>query len=117
MQKETEAVIDVGKNHWQRPRPYQVDPTDLHHGEKNPSFGYPSGQAPRKPRSWPALMAEAIPDKRDAILAQGRQVGWDRVMLGRHLTKTDVFAGRVLGQAIVRPNGTKIPPSTTILPR
>ncbi|HZZ28386.1 MAG TPA: phosphatase PAP2 family protein [Pirellulales bacterium] len=100
VQKETEEVIDVGKNHWQRPRPYQVDPTDLHHGEKNPSFGYPSGHSTQA-TVLAALLAEAIPDKRDAILAEGRQVGWDRVMLGRHY-ETDIYAGRVLGQAIVR---------------
>ena len=47
------------------------------------------------------LLAELYPDKRDAILAEGRQIGWDRVLLGRHY-ETDVFAGRVLGQAIVR---------------
>ena len=47
------------------------------------------------------LLAEMYPEKRDAILAEGRQIGWDRVMLGRHY-ETDVFAGRVLGQAIVR---------------
>ena len=41
------------------------------------------------------------PEKRDAILAQGQQIGWDRVALGRHY-ETDIFAGRVLGQAIVR---------------
>ncbi|HTQ40109.1 MAG TPA: phosphatase PAP2 family protein [Pirellulales bacterium] len=99
VQKETEQVVDDSKNHWQRPRPYQVDPTDLHHTEKNPSFGYPSGHSTQA-TVMAALLAEAIPDKHDAILAEGRQVGWDRVMLGRHY-ETDVFAGRVLGQAIV----------------
>ena len=96
---ETEQVVGGGKDHWQRPRPYQVDPQDLHHTEKKPSYGYPSGHSTRA-TVMALLLAEMYPDKRDAILTEGRQIGWDRVMLGRHY-ETDVFAGRVLGQAIV----------------
>ena len=31
----------------------------------------------------------------------GRQIGWDRVLIGKHFP-TDVHAGRMLGKAIVR---------------
>ena len=34
-------------------------------------------------------------------MAIGRNLGWDRVLIGKHFP-TDVQAGRVLGQAIVR---------------
>jgi len=98
--KETEHVVDGSKDHWQRLRPYQVDPTDLRHAEKKPSFGYPSGHSTRA-MVMALLLADLFPEKRDTILAEGRQIGWDRVMLGRHY-ETDIFAGRVLGQAIVR---------------
>jgi acid phosphatase (class A) len=103
VQREAEEVVDEGKNHWKRPRPYTVDPADLHHGEKgekNPSFSYPSGHSTQA-TVLALLLAEAVPDQRDAILAEGRQVGWDRVMLGRHY-ETDICAGRVLALAIVR---------------
>jgi acid phosphatase (class A) len=96
---ETKAVTDVGKKHWKRPRPYEVDPKLLE-GEKETSFGYPSGHSTRA-TVMAILLADLYPDKRDAILAIGRQIGWDRVATGRHY-ETDVFAGRVLGQAIVR---------------
>ena len=96
---EAKAVTDFGKKHWKRLRPYEVDPSLLD-GEKEPSFGYPSGHATRA-TVMAMLLAELYPEKRDAILAEGRQVGWDRVVLGRHY-ESDVNAGRVLGQAIVR---------------
>jgi acid phosphatase (class A) len=47
------------------------------------------------------LLAELFPDRKEAILATGRDIGWDRVLLGKHFP-TDIYAGRVLGQAIVR---------------
>jgi acid phosphatase (class A) len=96
---ETKAVTDVGKKYWKRLRPYELDPKLLD-GEKESSFGYPSGHSTRA-TVYALLLAELLSDKREAILAEGRQVGWDRVMLGRHY-ETDVYAGRVLGQAIVR---------------
>jgi acid phosphatase (class A) len=30
----------------------------------------------------------------------GRNIGWDRVLIGKHFP-TDIYAGRVLGKAIV----------------
>jgi len=39
--------------------------------------------------------------QRDTILAEGRTIGWHRVQIGRHYP-TDIYAGRVLGQAIVQ---------------
>jgi acid phosphatase (class A) len=47
------------------------------------------------------VLAELFPEKREAILTIGRDIGWDRVLIGKHFP-TDVYAGRVLGQAIVR---------------
>jgi acid phosphatase (class A) len=96
---ETKATTDVGKDYWKRPRPYELD-HNLLEGKKESSFGYPSGHSTRA-TVYALLLADLLPDKREAILAEGCQVGWDRVMLGRHY-ETDVYAGRVLGQAIVR---------------
>jgi acid phosphatase (class A) len=42
-----------------------------------------------------------FPDQHDAIIATARSIGWHRVMIARHYP-TDIYAGRVLAQAIVR---------------
>jgi len=91
--------IDAAKDHFQRKRPYQIDP-QLALGNGEPSFGYPSGHSTRGTVEA-LLMAELFPDKREAVLEIGRNIGWDRVLIGKHFP-TDIYAGRVLGQAIVR---------------
>jgi acid phosphatase (class A) len=47
------------------------------------------------------VLCEVFPDKKDAILAHARLMGWHRVQIARHYP-TDIYAGRVLAQAIVR---------------
>src|SRR5207302_3408345 len=93
------AAIDAPKDHWKRKRPYQLDP-QLALGAPEPSFGYPSGHSARG-TVYALLLAELFPEKKDAILAIGRDIGWDRVLICKHFP-TDVQAGRVLGQAIFR---------------
>lgn len=96
---EIKAAIDEPKNHWKRQRPYQVD-TNLWLGKPEPSFGYPSGHS-SVGTVQSLFLAELFPEKRDAILQIGRSIGWDRVIIGKHFP-TDIYAGRVLGQAIFR---------------
>jgi acid phosphatase (class A) len=91
--------LDTAKEHWKRKRPYQLD-AHLSLRAAEPSFGYPSGHSTRG-MVRALLLAELFPDKQEAILAIGRNIGWDRVLIGKHFT-TDVYAGRVLAQAIVR---------------
>ena len=93
------GVIDAGKDFWKRPRPYLVEPS-LAKGEQENSFSYPSGHSTHA-TVYALLLAELVPDKRDDILAIGRSIGWRRVQIGRHYP-TDIHAGRVLAQAIVR---------------
>lgn len=101
VQGDTEIVEDAGKEHWKRPRPYTVNPelargaTDL---EK--SFSYPSGHSTRG-TVFALVLADLFPEKREAILGVGRNIGWHRVEIARHYP-TDIYAGRVLAQAIVR---------------
>jgi acid phosphatase (class A) len=99
MKKEMGEAVSVPKEHWKRLRPYQMD-AELTFGRPEKSFSYPSGHS-----TWGTVhalvLAELFPEKRDAILAIGRNIGWDRVLVGKHFP-TDVRAGRVLGQAIVR---------------
>jgi acid phosphatase (class A) len=99
VQKESKQVVDGAKDHWKRPRPYEVDP-QLAHGDKDSNNSYPSGHSTQG-TVMALLLAELYPDKRDEILAIGRSMGWHRVTSGKHYP-TDVYAGRVLGQAIVR---------------
>ncbi len=92
-------TIDIPKDHWKRKRPYELDP-HLALGDPEPSCGYPSGHSTRG-TVYALLLAELFPEKTDAILAVGRDIGWDRVLIGKHFL-SDIQAGHVLGQAIVR---------------
>ena len=99
IRKEMREVVNAPKNYWKRKRPYQMD-SSLVFGQPEDSYSYPSGHS--TVGTVDALMlAELFPEKREAILALGRQIGWDRVLTGYHFV-TDVRAGRVLAQAIVR---------------
>ena len=46
------------------------------------------------------IVADMLPDKRDAILAHARTMGWHRVQIARHYP-ADICAGRVPARAIV----------------
>ena len=93
------SAINIPKDHYNRLRPYQIDPS-LALGKPERSKSYPSGHSIRGTVTA-MLLAEMLPDKQDGILQMGRDIGWDRVLIGKHFY-TDVVAGRVLAQAIVR---------------
>jgi acid phosphatase (class A) len=99
VKKEIGPVIDASKNHFKRLRPYQID-DHLVLGPPEPSFSYPSGHSTRG-TVYSLVIVELFPEKKDAVLEIGREIGWDRVLIGKHFP-TDVYAGRVLGYAIVR---------------
>ena len=99
VKKDIGVPIDIPKDHWQRRRPYQLDDR-LSLGEPEPSFGYPSGHSTRG-TVQALLLAELFPEQKVAILEIGCNIGWDRVLIGKHFP-TDIYAGRVLGKAIVR---------------
>src|ERR1017187_2442594 len=99
VEKETGEVTDTAKDYWKRPRPYTVDPT-LSSGDPEKSFGYPSGHSTHATVAA-LLLADLFPDNKDGILAVGRDIGWRRVLTAKHYP-TDIYAGRVLAQAIVR---------------
>jgi acid phosphatase (class A) len=97
VKKDIGEIINAPKNHWKRTRPYLLDPS-LALGAPETSFSYPSGHSTRG-TVYAAVLAELFPDKKEAILAVGREIGWDRVLIGKHFL-TDIYAGRVLGKAI-----------------
>jgi acid phosphatase (class A) len=96
---DTRTVTGIGKSFFQRPRPYAVDPGIIPLA-KEESSSYPSGHGTRG-TVFALVLAELFPDRREAILRQGRDIGWNRIVAGVHYP-SDIFSGRVLGQAIVR---------------
>ena len=99
VQKDAETVTDQAKDFYKRPRPYVLDPS-LASGKLEKSFSYPSGHSTES-MVLALVLAEVFPDKHDAIVAEARNIGWHRVEIARHYP-TDIYAGRVLAQAIVR---------------
>ncbi|TSA41411.1 MAG: phosphatase PAP2 family protein [Verrucomicrobiales bacterium] len=99
VQKEAEVVADLGKDFWKRPRPFTVD-TNLAAGKLEKSFGYPSGHS-TEGMTLALVLADLIPEKSEAIIAVGRDLGWHRVWIARHYP-TDIYAGRVLAGAVAR---------------
>jgi acid phosphatase (class A) len=101
VEAEVKPVIDAGKNHWKRPRPYIADPARFSDpGDREDSPGYPSGHSTRG-TVFALMLAEIFPEQRAAILEKGRLIGWTRIELGVH-TPLDIYSGRVLGQALAR---------------
>jgi acid phosphatase (class A) len=98
LQKAVRQVTAPLKQHFARPRPYnafqQIKPAI----PLEPSYSYPSGHA-----TWgmaqAILLAALEPQRREAILERGRQVGYDRVIGGVHYP-SDVDAGQLLGPVI-----------------
>ena len=99
VQKDAAAVTDNAKDFYKRPRPYVSDPT-LANGKLEKSFSYPSGHSTES-MVLALVLADLFPDKHDAIIAEARGIGWRRVEIARHYP-TDIYAGRVFAQAIVR---------------
>jgi acid phosphatase (class A) len=99
VQKDASAVTDNAKLFYKRPRPYTTDPS-LANGKLEKSFGYPSGHSTES-MVLALVLADLFPDKRDVIIAGARNIGWHRVQIARHYP-TDIYAGRVLAQAIVQ---------------
>ena len=99
VQQDAAAATDLAKDHWKRPRPYTVDPS-LASGKLEKSFSYPSGHS-TDGMVLALVLAELFPDRKEAVLAIGRGIGWHRVWIARHYP-TDIYAGRVFAQAIVQ---------------
>jgi acid phosphatase (class A) len=99
VQKDAEIVTDLGKDFFHRPRPYSTD-TNLINGKLEKSFSYPSGHSTES-MVLALVLAEMLPEKSGAIITHARLMGWHRVQIARHYP-TDIYAGRVLAQAIVR---------------
>ena len=92
------AVTDAAKKDWARPRPYLQDKRIQPAVALEKSDSYPSGHATRG-MVFALVLANLVPDKKDAILARGAQIGDDRVLAGVHFP-SDIAAGQTLAKAI-----------------
>jgi acid phosphatase (class A) len=99
VQLDAETVTDLGKDYFHRPRPFTTD-TNLANGKLEKSFSYPSGHSTES-MVLALVLADLLPAQHDAIIAHARQIGWHRIQIARHYP-TDIYAGRVLAQAIVK---------------
>lgn len=99
VQLDAETVTDLGKDFFKRPRPFVTDPS-LVNGKLEKSFSYPSGHSTES-MVLALVLADLLPEQRDAILAHARLMGWHRVQIARHYP-SDIFAGRTLAQAIAQ---------------
>jgi len=103
LRHDTRRLSDESKDHWKRPRPYQVIPGLVLAAPKpgtpvKPSWAYPSGHA-----IWgmatALTLAELVPEKRAALLQRARDFGQSRVIVGVHWP-SDVAAGAKAGELL-----------------
>ena len=99
VQTDAATVTDGAKDFYKRPRPFTTDPS-LANGKLEKSFSYPSGHSTES-MVLALVLADLLPDRHDAIIAEARTIGWHRVQIARHYP-TDIYAGRVLARAIVK---------------
>lgn len=93
-------VTTAAKDLYKRVRP-PVDNPKIHPCVPlERSYSYPSGHGVTG-IFWATLLSDIFPEKRDALMARGKQIGDDRVLAGMHYP-TDVIAARKLGQEIAR---------------
>jgi len=94
-------IAKSGKDFFSRARPYIANP-DVHPSVPlNPKDGYdsyPSGHATFGYMTA-ILLAQMVPEKRDAIFVRGREYGENRVVDGVHYP-SDVEAGRIDGTLV-----------------
>jgi acid phosphatase (class A) len=96
--QEASRLTAAAKRFWKRPRPY-VTSREVTPVTSNLSEGsYPSGHATCG-YLWAILLADMIPERRDALLARGVRYGHNRVVGGVHYP-TDVEAGRLSAAVI-----------------
>jgi len=98
--KESKYFSGLAKDSFQRKRPYWEDSRIQPLGQREEECAYPSGHATRG-ILYAMILAQLEPTRGDKLLERGREIGWDRVIGGVH-HPSDIAAGRVLGQAIVR---------------
>jgi acid phosphatase (class A) len=103
------TLIDAGlatyptKTKYQRPRPFMVAGGDICTPAADAGLrkdgSYPSGHS-SVGWAWALILAEAAPDRQDAILARGRAFMQSRVICNVHWL-SDIEAGGLVGTSVV----------------
>lgn len=96
------TVGKPAKDHYNRPRPMVGDEKPIcipREDWMKTNASYPSGHA-MTGWAWALILAELAPQKADAMLAVGKQVGESRIICGVHYA-SDIEAGRTLAGAMV----------------
>jgi acid phosphatase (class A) len=99
---ETEAaVVDPAKDVWKRTRPHLLYP-DLVKPvvPLSKSGSYPSGHT-TVGTLMGVVLANMLPEKKEAIMARAWEFGWNRVIGGIHYP-SDIEAGRISGISIAQ---------------
>jgi acid phosphatase (class A) len=89
------TLTDPAKDYYHRPRPYVLDSQVAPCVKKSKSFSYPSGHATGG-TAVAVILANMVPEKKDAILARGLAYAENRVVGGVHY-RSDIVAGQRAG--------------------
>ena len=92
------AMESIGKDYWKRPRPFETSKEIQVVGNPPEGGSYPSGTSSVGYLTG-IVLASMVPEKAAALFARGREIGFNRLVLGVHYP-TDVEAGRLLATAI-----------------
>ena len=91
------------KNKYKRPRPFTVNNAPICTPAEEEMLrndgSYPSGHSAIG-WAWALILAEAAPDRADAVLARGRSFSQSRIVCNVHWT-SDTEEGRMMGAATV----------------
>ena len=92
-------VVDRGKAHFQRARPYAIEPAlKSCKAGGNPGSSYPSGHTSLA-FAMGETLARLVPAKADALLARAARYGQSRIVCEQHF-RSDVTAGQTLGTLV-----------------
>jgi acid phosphatase (class A) len=91
-------VAEAAKDDFKRPGPFAVNSRVFPAIQRPTESSYPSAHSTRATIDA-LVLAQLVPDQKNAILARGREIGDDRVIAGVQFP-SDVIAGRVLGKAV-----------------
>lgn len=88
-------LTDPAKDYYHRPRPYLFDTRVQPCVKKSKSFSYPSGHATGG-TAMSVILANMVPEKKEAILARGLVYAENRLVGGAHY-RSDIVAGQRAG--------------------
>lgn len=103
--EDEEAILATVKDIWRRPRPFRIS-AEVETCVKRPDSGsYPSSHAALG-ELYGLVLADMLPEKREAIMARAALYAQSRALCGVHFP-SDIEAGRQAGRAIAAVLRTK----------